>query len=111
MYCLSQAWDYAMKTASSEHDVIIAHALRQGMYHAFNIDVCCDLAVDVSDANPTHENAGNIVMPLDEYMEEQQMEFKIGKFKTYTLKEYNKKGYADYETNGKGIHQFWDLSG
>ena len=50
-------------------------------------------------------------MPLDEYMKLMQMEYSFGKFKTYTLKEYNKKGYADYETNGKGIHQFWDLSG
>ena len=107
MYCLSQAWDYAMKNASSEHDVIIAHALRHGMYHAFNIDVCCDLAVDVSDAIPFHKDAGNIVMPLDEYMEEQGMEFRLGRFKTYTLKEYNLK----FLKGDKYVHEFWDLSG
>tara|TARA_Y100000052_G_C2908137_1_gene60864 strand:- start:78 stop:437 length:360 start_codon:yes stop_codon:yes gene_type:complete len=119
MYCLSQSYNYLLENLNSEHKILIAHGLRlkrqfggNGAPHAFNIDVCCDLAIDVTDANEgIHKDAGNIVMPLDEYMKLMQMEYSFGKFKTYTLKEYNKKGYADYETNGKGIHQFWDLSG
>ena len=46
-------------------------------------------------------------MPLDEYMEEQGMEFRLGRFKTYTLKEYNLK----FLKGDKYVHEFWDLSG
>lgn len=108
MNCLLKAWEYAMSVAHTDHKVLIAHAFRGDgdfMPHAFNIDLCCNLAIDISDANPHFENNENIRMNLAEYLKEQQIDAgKFLGFKTYTLKEYNKKFFKE-----NGVHMFYDL--
>lgn len=108
MNCLLKAWEYAMSQAHTEHKVLIAHAFRgegNGMPHAFNIDLCCNLAIDISDANPHFENNGNIKMSLAEFLKEQQIDAgRFLGFKTYTLKEYNKILVKENWT-----HKFYDL--
>ena len=108
MNCLLTAWKYAVSQAHTDHKVLIAHAFRGDggfMAHAFNIDLCCNLAIDTSDANPHMEDNENIRMELAEYVYKQNIDVtRFLGFKTYTLKEYNKKLVkADW------VHKFYDL--